>query len=93
MENRHIDDVTINSILVRYCTKQLDSMLPCFRSVMSHIRRQNLVRKSVPHSAALRVPLFCPDCILMLSVIKNGTDARQHPNSTSVRDTPLVLVR
>ena len=42
----------------RYYIKQIDSMLPCVRSVIDHRRRQNVVRTSVTHSATLRVPLF-----------------------------------
>ena len=73
--------------------KTMDSMLLCVCSAISHRRRPQIVlRTSVPRSAALREPLFCPDCILTSPVIKNGTDVRQHPNSTSARDTLLVLV-
>ena len=39
--------------------KQIDSMLPCVSSVIDHRGRQNVVRTSVTHSAAPRVPLFC----------------------------------
>lgn len=63
--------------------------LPCNKSQKTS---ENSVKNVVPRSAALREPLFCPDCILTSPVIENGTDVRQHPNSTSVRDTLLVLV-
>ena len=46
---------------VRSCLKsseQIDSMLPCVCSVIDHRGRQNMVRTSVTHSAAPRVPLF-----------------------------------
>ena len=46
-------------------------MLPCVRSVIDHRGRQNVVRTSVTHSAAPRVPLFLPHfdviCDLLLT--------------------------
>ena len=57
---------------------QIDSMLPCVCSVIDHRGRQNVVRTSVTHSAAPRVPLFCSYYILTSSVIYYWTDARQH---------------
>ena len=56
---------------ILYYIKQIDSMLPCVCSVIDHRGRQNVVRTSVTHSAAPRVPLF------LLSVIYYWTDARQ----------------
>ena len=53
-------------------------MLPCVCSVIDHRGRQNVVRTSVTHSAAPRVPLFCSYHILRSSVIYYWTDARQH---------------
>ena len=53
-------------------------MLPCVCSVIDHRGRQNVVRTSVTHSAAPRVPLFCSYHILTSSVIYYLTDARQH---------------
>ena len=53
-------------------------MLPWVCSVIDHRRRQNVVRTSVTHSAAPRVPLFCSYHILTSSVIYYWTDARQH---------------
>ena len=53
-------------------------MLPCVCSVIDHRGRQNVVRTSVTHSAAPRVPLFCSYHILTSSVIYYWTDARQH---------------
>ena len=61
-----------------YYIKQIDSMLPCVCSVIDHRGRQNVVRTSVTHSAAPRVPLFCSYHILTSSVIYYWTDARQH---------------
>ena len=55
-----------------------NSMLPCVCSVIDHRGRQNVVRTSVTHSAAPRVPLFCSYHILTSSVIYYWTDARQH---------------
>ena len=49
-----------------------------FASVIDHRWRQNVVRTSVIHSAAPRVPLFCSYHILTSSVIYYWTDARQH---------------
>ena len=51
-------------ILIFYYIKQIDSMLPCVCSVIDHRGRQNVVRTSVTHSAAPRVPLFCSYHIL-----------------------------
>ena len=65
-------------ILILYYIKQIDSMLPCVCSVIDHRGRQNLVRTSVTHSAALRLSLFCSYQILTSSVIYYWTDARQH---------------
>ena len=50
----------------------INKKIPCCRvshSVMDHRRRQNVVRTSVTHSAAPRVPLFCSYHILTSSVI------------------------
>ena len=65
-------------ILILYYVKQIDSMLPCDCSVIDHRGRQNVVRTSVTHSAALRVPLFCSYHILTSSVIYCWTVAWQH---------------
>ena len=61
-----------------HCIKQIDSMLPWVCSVIDHRGRQNLVKTSVTHSPAARVPLHCFDHILTPSVIYYWTDARQH---------------
>ena len=53
----------------RYYLKQIDSMLPCFCSVIDHRRRQNAVRTSVTQSATPRLSLFCSYHILTSSVI------------------------
>ena len=65
-------------ILIFYYIKQIDSMLPCVCSVTDDRGCQNVVRTSVTHSAAPRVPLFCSYHILTSSVIYYWTDARQH---------------
>ena len=57
--------------------KKIDSKLPCFCSVIDHRGCQNLVRTSVTHSTAPRVPLFCSYHILTSSVIYYWIDARQ----------------
>ena len=66
------------NILIFYYIKQIDSMLPCVCSVIHHRGRQNVVRTSVTHSAAPRVPLFCSYHILTSSVIPYWTHAQQH---------------
>ena len=50
--------------LVLYHIKQIDSKLPCVCSVIDDRGRQNVVRTSVAHLAAPRVPLFCSYHIL-----------------------------
>ena len=65
-------------ILILYYIKQIDYMLPCVCSVIDHRGRQNVVRTSVTHSAAPRVPLFCSYYIVTSSVIYYLTDARRH---------------
>ena len=81
LEDRRIDDVNIKTlflyILILYYIKQIDSKLPCICSVIDHRGHQNVVRTSVTHSAAPRVPLFCSYHILMSSVIYYWTDAWQ----------------
>ena len=57
------------TLLNLYYIKQIDSMLPCVCSIIDHRGRQNVVRTSVTHSAASRVPLFCSYHILTSSVI------------------------
>ena len=64
-------------ILILYYIKQIDSKLPCVCSVIDHRGRQNVVRTSVTHSAAPRVPLFCSYHILTSSVIYYWTDTQQ----------------
>ena len=71
LEDRRINDVIIktffNSLL--YKTNRFP--------VIDHRGRQNVVRTSVTHSAAPRVPLFCSYHILTSSVINYWTDARK----------------
>ena len=61
-----------------HCIKQIDSMLPWVCSVTDHKGRQNVVKTTVTHSPAARVPLLCFYDILTSSVIYYKTDARQH---------------
>ena len=49
--------------------KQIDSLLPWVSSVIGHRRRQNMVKTSVMHLPAARVPLLCFYHILTSSVI------------------------
>ena len=84
LEDRRIDDVIIksffsvyfNSLLYKTNTFQLKK-LPCVCSVIDRRWRQNVVRTSVTHSAAPRVPLFCSYYILTSSMIYYWTDTRQ----------------
>ena len=56
-----------------YCTKQMDSTLPCVCSVIDHSRHQNVVRMSVTHSpnglcaTCLFLPHFDVICYLLLN--------------------------
>ena len=59
LEDRRVDDVITKIFLILYCIKQIDSKLPCVCSVIDHRGHQNVVRTSVTHLAAPRVPLFC----------------------------------
>ena len=52
-----------------HCIKQIDSMLPWVCSVIDHRGRQNVVKTTVTHSPASRVPLLCFYDILTSSVI------------------------
>ena len=67
--NKNNNFIIFTYILIFYYIKQIDSMLPCVCSVIDHRERQNVVRTSVTHSAALRMPLFCSYHILTSSVI------------------------
>ena len=58
LEDRRIDEVIIKTNSILYYIKQIDSKLPCVCSVIDHRVHQNVVRTSVTHSAAPRVPLF-----------------------------------
>ena len=77
LEDRHIDDVIIKTFLILYDIKPIDSKLLCICSVIHHRGRQNVVRTSVTHSAAQRVPLFCSSHILTSSVMYYCTGAQQ----------------
>ena len=60
LEDWRIDDITANDIFALFITKKIDFMLlGVCRAVINHRRRQNVVRTSVIHSAALCVPLSC----------------------------------
>ena len=49
---------------ILYYIKQIDSKLLCICSVIDHRGGQNVVRTSVTHSAAPRLPIFCSYHIL-----------------------------
>ena len=61
-----------------HCIKQIDSMLPWVCSVIYHRRRQNVVKTSVTHASAARVPLLCFYHILTSSVTYHWTDPWEH---------------
>ena len=78
LKDRRIDDVIIKIFfLILYYIKQIDSKLSCVCSVVDHRGRKNVVRASVTHSAAPRVPLFFSYHILTSFVIYYWTDALQ----------------
>ena len=57
--------------LFLYYIKQIDSILPCICSVIDHRRRQNVVRTSVTHSAAIAscaTFLFLPHFDVILKI-------------------------
>ena len=56
LEGRLIDDYAIDNILIFYCVKQIDSILPLVCTV---IRHQTVVKTKVTHSAVPCVPPFC----------------------------------
>ena len=58
LEDRRKDDITITSILHFDHIKQIDSMSLWVSTVTDHRWRLSVVRKSVIHSAAPRVPRF-----------------------------------
>ena len=57
-EGRRLDDVTINNILFFIVSNKYISCCYFFCPVIDHKRRQHVVRTSVTHPAAFRVPLF-----------------------------------
>ena len=69
--------------------KQIDSMLPWVCSVIDHRGRQTVVKTTVTHSPAARVPLLCFYDILTSSVIYYWTDARQHGIYLLIRRTSV----
>ena len=58
LEDRHIDDLTINKIFLFNHIKQMHAMSLWVCSVMNHRRRHCVGRTSVTHSAVPHVPLF-----------------------------------
>ena len=64
-------------------------MLPWVCSVIDHRGRQNVVKTSVTHSPAARVPR-CFYYILTSSVIYYWTDARQHGIYLLNRDLSII---
>ena len=63
--------------------KQINSTLRLVCTAIDHRGRQNVVRKSVTHSAAPLVPLTCSYRILTSSVTYYWTDERQHREELS----------
>ena len=60
----HVDDYAINNILIFYCVKQIDSILPLVCTVIDHKRHQTVVKTTVTHSAVPCVPPFCSDQVI-----------------------------
>ena len=80
LEDRRIDDIIIktffNSLL--YKTNRFQVSVHLFSKRSQRMSKcQNVVRTSVTHSAAPRVPLFCSHHILTSSVIYYWTDTPQ----------------
>ena len=73
LEDRRLNDMTINYFLLCYHTKK-DFMMPWVCTAIDRRRRQNVARTSP--SAAPLVPLFCSYHNLALSVIYCWTDPR-----------------
>ena len=44
LEGRLIDDYAINKILIFYCVKQIDSIMPLVCTVIDHKRHQTVVK-------------------------------------------------
>ena len=61
-------------LIILYCIKQIDSMLPCVCSVIDHRQRQNVVRLSVIHSAIASCATFLS--LPHFDVLLNWTNAR-----------------
>ena len=59
LEGRLTDDHAINNILIFYCVKQIDSILPLVCTVIDHKRHQTVVKTTVTHSAVPCVPPLC----------------------------------
>ena len=64
LEGRLIDDYAINNILIFYCVKQIDSILPLVCTVIDHKRHQTVVKTTVTHSAVPCVPPFCSNQVI-----------------------------
>ena len=77
LEDRRIDDVIIKTFFNSLLYKTNRSQVAVRLFSIDHRGRRNVVRTSVTHSAAPRVPLFCSYCILSSSVVYYWTDARQ----------------
>ena len=58
-----------------HCIKQIDSMLPWVCSVIDHRGRQNVVKTTVTHSPATRVPLLCFYDILTSSLTHGNMES------------------
>ena len=74
LEERCIDDITFNKILLCYHEKQIGSMLLWVFSVIDHSRHRNAVRSSMTQSPLLRMPIFFSYHISMCSLISYWTE-------------------
>ena len=77
-----IKRLSVPHILILYYIKQTDSLLPFVCSVIDHRGRQNEVRRSVTHSAAPRVPLFCSFCSTFWRTLWSITEQTQNNNES-----------
>ena len=77
--------------LILYYIKQIDSKLPCVCSVIDHRGRQNVVRTSVTHSAAPRVPLLSSSVIYYCKTTWNLLVKQTHAKMESIFKVLLSL--
>ena len=70
LEDGPTDDITINNISLFLPYKKVDSMWRWVYTINYDRWSEIVIGRSVTHSAALRVPLFCPYHILTSTVLR-----------------------